>query len=65
MFTWLFYNLNGYRVYEYLLKEVMPKRFTTSQRHYLAQRAKPFMLKKGMLYRIRQDNMFYRILQLE
>jgi len=38
------YNLNGYRVYEYLLKGVMPKRFTTSQRHYLAQRAKPFML---------------------
>ncbi len=30
-------------VYDYLLKGVMPKIFTTSQRQYLAQRVKPFV----------------------
>ncbi len=30
-------------VYEYLLEGVMLKRFTRSQRHYLAQKAKPFV----------------------
>ncbi len=33
----------------------MPKRFT-SQRKYLAQRAKPFVLQKGIIYRFGQDN---------
>jgi hypothetical protein len=35
-------------VYEYLLG-VMTKRFTTSQRQYLAQKAKPFVLQEGVL----------------
>jgi hypothetical protein len=46
-------------VYDYLLKGVMPKRFTTSQRQYLAERAKPFVFQKGALYRFGQDNMFH------
>jgi hypothetical protein len=50
-------------VYEYLLG-VMTKRFTTSQRQYLTQRAKPFMLQMGVLYIFGQDNKFCRILQL-
>jgi hypothetical protein len=45
-------------VYEYILKGVMPKRFTTSQRQYFAQSTKPFVLQKGILYRIGQDNRF-------
>jgi hypothetical protein len=44
-------------VYEYLLKGVMLERFTTSQR------AKPFVLQKGILYRFGQDNKFRPILQ--
>jgi hypothetical protein len=37
--------------------------FTTSQRQYLAQRVKPFVLQKGVLYKIGQDNMFRQVLQ--
>jgi hypothetical protein len=37
-------------VNEYMLEGVMLKRFITSQRQYLAQKAKPFML-QGILYR--------------
>ncbi len=52
-------------VYEYLLKGVMLKRFTTSQRKYLAQRAKPFVLQEGVLYKFGQVNRFCQVLQLE
>ncbi len=45
-------------MYEYLLEGVMLERFTTS-----AQRAKPFVLQKGVLYRFRQDNRFHQVLQ--
>ncbi len=38
-------------VYEYLLEGLMPKRLTTSQRQYLAQKAKPFVLQERVLYR--------------
>jgi hypothetical protein len=51
-------------VYEYLLG-VTPKRITTSQRQYLAQRAKPLVFQKGKLHKFRQDNRFYRVLQPE
>jgi hypothetical protein len=37
----------------------MPKNFTTSQRQYLAHRAKPFVPQEGILYRFGQDNMFH------
>jgi hypothetical protein len=50
-------------VYEYLLEGVMLEIFTTSQRQYLAQRVKPFVLQKGVLYKIGQDNMFRQVLQ--
>ncbi len=50
-------------VYDYLLKGMMPKRFTTSQRQYLAQRAKPFVLQEGVLYIFGQDNKFCQVLQ--
>jgi hypothetical protein len=30
---------------------MMPKRLTTSQRQYLTQRVKPFVLQKGVLHR--------------
>jgi hypothetical protein len=43
----------------------MPERFTTSQRQYLTQRAKPFMFQKGVLYRFGQDNKFCQVLQLK
>jgi hypothetical protein len=36
-----------HNVYEYLLEGVMIKIFTTSQRQYLTQRAKPFVLQEG------------------
>jgi hypothetical protein len=36
-------------VYEYILEGVMTKIFTTSQRQYLAQKAKPFVLQEGVL----------------
>jgi hypothetical protein len=51
-------------VYEYLLEEIMLERFTTSQRQYLAQRAKPFMLQEEIMYRFGQNNKFHQILQL-
>ncbi len=41
----------------------MTKRFTTSQRKYLAQRAKPFVLQKGILYKFGQDNQFRQVWQ--
>ncbi len=41
----------------------MPKRFTISQRQYLIQRAKPFVLQNEILYRFRQDNRFHHVLQ--
>jgi len=50
-------------VYEYLLEGMMPKRFTTSQRWYLAQRTKPFVLQEGILYIFGQDNKFRQVLQ--
>ncbi len=50
-------------VYEYLLEGMMPKRFNTSQRQYLAQRAKPFVLQEGTLYWFGQDDKFHQILQ--
>jgi hypothetical protein len=43
----------------------MSQTFTTSQRQYLAQRAKPFVLQEGILYRFGQDSRFCWILQLE
>jgi hypothetical protein len=52
-------------MYEYLLERVMPERRTTSQRQYLAQKAKPFVLQEGVLYIFGQDNTFHRVLQLE
>ncbi len=42
----------------------MLERFTTSQRQYLAQRAKPFMLQEEIMYRFGQNNKFHQILQL-
>ncbi len=50
-------------VYDYLLEGMMPKRFTTSQRQYLAQKAKPFVLQEGVLYIFGQDNKFCQVLQ--
>jgi hypothetical protein len=41
----------------------MTKIFTTSQRKYLAQRAKPFVLQKGILYKFGQDNQFRQVWQ--
>jgi hypothetical protein len=52
-------------VYEYLLKGMMPERFTTSQRQYLIQRVKPFVLQEKTLYKFGQDNIFHRVLQPE
>ncbi len=49
-------------LYEYLLEGMMPKRFTTSQRQYLAQWVKPFVLQEGVLYRFGQDNRFCQVL---
>jgi hypothetical protein len=40
-------------VYEYLLEGVMPKILTTSQRQYLAQRAKPICVSKRSNIQIR------------
>ncbi len=45
-------------VYEHLLKGMMLKRFTTSQIKYLTQKAKPFVLQEGVLYRFGQVNRF-------
>jgi hypothetical protein len=63
MFTWQPEWLQS--VYEYMLKGMMPNMFTTSQRQYLAQKVKPFVLQEKLLYRFAQDNMFLRILQPE
>jgi hypothetical protein len=52
-------------LYEHLLEGVMPKIFTTSQRWYLIQRTKPFVLQEGVLYIFRQDNKFRQVLQPE
>ncbi len=49
-------------VYEYLLEGVMPERFITSQRQYLAQIAKTFVL-QGVPYKFGQDNRFRQVLQ--
>ncbi len=46
-------------VYEYISKGVMLERFTTSQKQYVAQRVKPFVLQKGILYRFGQNNRFH------
>ncbi len=46
-----------HNVYEYLLKGVILERFITSQRQYLAQRAKPFVF-QGVLYKFGQKNTF-------
>jgi hypothetical protein len=62
MLTCLLSNTSGYRVYEYLLEGVMPERLTTSQRQYLTQRAKPFVLQEGVLYTFGQDNKFCQVL---
>ncbi len=52
-------------VYDYLLKGMMQNKFTTSQRQYLVQKTKPFVLQNGMPYRFGQDNRFHHVLQLE
>jgi hypothetical protein len=49
-----------YNVYEYLLEGVMLERFTTSQRQYLAQRGKPFVLQKGVLYKFGKTTCFVK-----
>jgi hypothetical protein len=36
--------------------------FITSQRQYLTQKAKPFVL-QGVLYKFGQDNRFHQVLQ--
>ncbi len=41
----------------------MLERFTISQQQYLAQKAKPFVLQNGILYRFGQDNKFCCVLQ--
>jgi hypothetical protein len=41
-----------------MLKGVMLERFITSQRQYLAQRIKPFVLQEGILYKFGQENRF-------
>jgi hypothetical protein len=52
-------------VYDYLIDGIMPKRFTTSQQKYLAQRTKSFVLQNMILYIFGQDNKFYHVLQPE
>jgi len=44
---------------------MMLERFITSQRQYLIQRPKPFVLPNGILYRFGQDNKFRFVLQPE
>jgi hypothetical protein len=48
-------------VYEYLLKEMMLERFITSQRQYLIQRVKPFVL-QGVIYKFGQNNKFHQVM---
>jgi hypothetical protein len=45
-------------VYEYLLEGVIPKRFMTSKRQYLSQKAKPYVFQERVLYKFQQDNKF-------
>jgi hypothetical protein len=52
-------------VYEYLLEGVMPKKFTTSQIQYLAQKVKLFVLQEGVMYKFGQHNRFQEVLQLK
>jgi hypothetical protein len=59
MFTLQFEWLQS--VYEYLLKRVTPERFITSQKQYLVQKAKPFVL-QGVLYKFGQNNMFHQVM---
>jgi hypothetical protein len=51
-----------HNVYEHILNRTMPQRITTSQKQYLAQRTKPFVLQEGVLYKFRQYNKFHWIL---
>jgi len=44
---------------------MMPKRFITSQKQYLAQRTKPLVLQEGILSKFGQDNKYRWVLQLE
>ncbi len=48
-----------------LLKGVMLKRSTTSQRQYLPQRAKPCVFQERIPYKFGQDNKFCQVLQQE
>jgi hypothetical protein len=50
-------------VYEYALKGMMPEKFITSQKQYLAQRVKPFVLQERILKKFGQDNRFFLVLQ--
>jgi hypothetical protein len=43
----------------------MLERFTISQKQYLGQKTKLFMLQNGVFYKFGQDNMFRCVLQLE
>jgi hypothetical protein len=43
----------------------MLESFITSQKEYLAYKAKPFMLQDIVFYRFQQDNKFCRVLQLD
>jgi hypothetical protein len=38
---------------------MMLERFIISQRQYLAERTKPFVLQEGVLYKFEQDNKFH------
>jgi hypothetical protein len=40
----------------------MPKTLNLSHKHKLAKKAKPFTLKKGIMYRMGQDNTLRRCL---
>jgi hypothetical protein len=50
-------------VYEYALKGMMLEKFITSQKQYLAQRVKPFVLQERILKKFGQDNRFFLVLQ--
>ncbi len=52
-------------IYDYMLEGMMLERFTISQRQYLAQKIKLFVLQNGVLYKFRQDNKFHCVLQLK
>jgi len=40
----------------------MPKNFNLTQKYKLARKAKPFIMKKGIMYRVGQDNRMHRCL---